>query len=311
MFRILSGIFLGWSLGANDAANVFGTAVASRIITFSVAVTILTIFVTTGAVLQGDEGIHTLESLTDQDLNSAFVLSLAAALTVGIMTYFALPVSTSQAVVGAILGIAIALQQTVSWGHLRKVILCWVGTPLGAMLIAFLLYKSFQYLLDKITINLFLLNKLVKYGLLASGAYGAYALGANNVANVTGVFVGAGLLTVRWATLIGGISIALGAITYSKRVMLTVGGGVVKLDGFSAFVSVLAAAITVHIYAEIGVPVSTSQAIVGAVFGIGLALGMQAVHKRTLSHIMLGWIATPIIAGLIAFVIMVGVLWGI
>lgn len=301
MFRLVSGIFLGWSLGANDAANVFGTAVASRIIRFSTAAAIIALFVIVGAVFQGAEGIRTLESLTTQDLNSAFIASLAAALTVTLMTYLALPVSTSQAVVGAILGIAIALQQSISWGALRKVVLCWIGTPIGAMVLSFLLYKTFQFLFDRLKLNLIFLSRVVKYGLLLSGAYGAYALGANNVANVTGVFFGAGLIPLHWATLLGGISIALGAITYSKRVMLTVGGGLVKLDGFSAFIAVFAQAITVHVYAEVGVPVSTSQAIVGAVFGIGLAVGMRSVNNRMLAHIVLGWIATPLVSGILSF----------
>ena len=220
------------------------------------------------------------------------------------MTYLSLPVSTSQAVVGAILGIAIALHQEVYLGGLRKVVLCWVGTPIGAMLISFVLYKLFQYILTKITLNILLLNILIKYGLLLSGMYGAYALGANNVANVTGIFAGAGLISIQTATIIGGVSIALGAVTYSKRVMLTVGGGLVKLDGFSAFIAVLSEAITIHIYAIIGVPVSTSQAIVGAVLGIGIALGTRSINNRTLFNIVIGWISTPLIAGILAFVMM-------
>ena len=303
MFRLISGIFLGWSLGANDSANVFGTAVASRVIKFSVAATITAIFVIAGAVLQGTRGMHTLGNLTSQDLNSAFISSLAAALTVTVMTYLSLPVSTSQAVVGAILGIGFTLQQNINWGSLQKVVLCWVGTPIGAMLIAFFLYKLFQYILGKVKVNLLFLNTFIKWGLLLSGAYGAYALGANNVANVTGVFAEAGLITVRWATIIGGMSIALGSVTYSKRVMLTVGGGLVKLDGFSAFVAVLSEAITVHIYAEIGVPVSTSQAIIGAVLGIGMAVGSRSVNNRTLINIVLGWLSTPLIAGIVASLI--------
>lgn len=225
MFRLISGIFLGWSLGANDSANVFGTAVACRVIKFSVAAIILSIFVIAGSILEGSGGMHTLSGLTEQNVNSAFIASLAAALAVTIMTYLSLPVSTSQAVVGAILGIAIALHQEVHLGGLRKVVLCWVGTPIGAMLISFVLYKLFQYILAKITLNILLLNSLIKYGLLLSGMYGAYALGANNVANVTGIFAGAGLISIQMATIIGGVSIALGAVTYSKRVMLTVGGG--------------------------------------------------------------------------------------
>lgn len=304
MFRLLSGIFLGWSLGANDSANIFGTAVACRAIKFSLAAVITSIFVIIGAVLQGAEGMHTLGNLTAQDLNSAFVSSFAAALTVTVMTYLSLPVSTSQAVVGAILGIGFALQQDINWGGLQKVVLCWIGTPVGAMVISFVLYKVFQQILSHFTLNIISINVLIRYGLLISGAYGAYALGANNVANVTGVFANANLITFQHATLIGGISIAFGAITYSKRVMLTVGAGLVKLDGFSAFIAVLSEAITVHIYAEIGVPVSTSQAIVGAVVGIGMVMGVRTINNRTLINILLGWLSTPLIAGSVAFIIL-------
>ncbi len=304
MFRLLSGIFLGWSLGANDSANVFGTAVASRVLKSSVAATITAIFVIIGAVLQGAEGMHTLNDLTAQDINSAFISSLAAALTVTVMTYLSLPVSTSQAVVGAILGIGFALQQEINWGGLQKIVLCWIGTPVGAMLISFVLYKLFQFILGKFKLNILSLDPFIKWGLIISGAYGAYALGANNVANVTGVFAGAGLITVRWATSIGGVSIGVGASTYSKRVMMTIGSGLVQLDGFTAFIAVLAEAITIHIYAEIGVPVSTSQAIVGAVLGIGLALGMKTINNRTLFNICAGWLATPLISGAVAFLMM-------
>ena len=170
------------------------------------------------------------------------------------------------------------------------------------MIMSFFLYKVFQVILGTLTLNLLSINRVVKVGLLLSGAYGAYALGANNVANVTGVFVEAGLLSLRGAVWLGSLSIALGAVTYSKNVMLTVGAGLVKLDGFSAFIAVLAEAITVHIYAEIGVPVSTSQAIVGAVIGIGMVMGMRTINNRTLMNIVAGWVTTPLVSGSVAYV---------
>lgn len=304
MFRLLSGVFLGWSLGANDSANIFGTAVASGAVRFRIAVTMTAFFVFAGSVLEGTEGMHTLGGLTAQDLNSAFISALAAALAVTLMTVLSLPVSTSQAVVGAILGIGFALQQPIYWGGLRKVVLCWIGTPIGAMLIAWFLYTLSRRILALIKVDILSLSTFIRYGLLISGAYGAYALGANNVANVTGVFAGAGLITVQMATVIGGLSIAFGTVTYSKHVMLTVGSGLVPLDGFSAFIAVLSEAITVHIYAVIGVPVSTSQAIVGAVLGIGIAVGARSVNNRTLLHIVTGWLATPLIAGILSFAFM-------
>lgn len=301
MFRLFSGIFLGWALGANDAANVFGTAVASRVLRFSIAAAITAIFVIAGALLQGDEGMRTLSDLTAQDLDTAFISTLAAAVTTTGMTYLALPVSTSQAMVGAILGIGLTRDQPIHWNGLKKVVICWVGTPVGAMVAAFALYHLFRWMLGQFTFGLLTLNALVKYGLLLSGAYGAYALGANNVANVTGVFAAAGLISIAQAAQIGGLSIALGAATFGKRVMLTVGGEIVPLDGFSAFIAVLAQAITVHFYAEIGVPVSTSQAIIGAVLGIGMVMGMKTVNLRVLLHIVIGWLSTPVISGLAAF----------
>ncbi len=304
MFRLFSGIFLGWSLGANDAANVFGTAVASRVVRFSVAAAITAVFVIAGAVLQGAQGMRTLSNLTAQDLNTAFISTLAAALTTTVMTILALPVSTSQAMVGAILGIGLTLGQPINWNGLNKVAICWIGTPVGAMMLAFVLYHLFRWILGKFTFGILTLNAIIKYGLLFSGAYGAYALGANNVANVTGVFAAAGLISVAQATLIGSISIMLGVVTFGKRVMLTVGGELVHLDGFSAFVAVLAQAITVHIYAEIGVPVSTSQAIIGAVLGIGMVMGMKTVNLRVLLNIFIGWISTPVISGFVAFAIL-------
>ena len=100
-----SGLFLGWSLGANDAANVFGTAVGSRMVRFSTAAAIASLFVILGAVFQGAGATHGLGKLGEIDaLPGAFMVALSAALTVYWMTKARLPVSTSQAIVGAIVG---------------------------------------------------------------------------------------------------------------------------------------------------------------------------------------------------------------
>lgn len=100
---------MGWSLGANDSANIFGTAVFSRMVKFRTALIWLCIFIVLGSILQGAAGMHTLSGLVEQNLNTAFITALAAALTVTVMTYLNLPVSTSQAMVGAIIGIGIVM----------------------------------------------------------------------------------------------------------------------------------------------------------------------------------------------------------
>ncbi len=302
MFSLLGGVFLGWSLGSNDASNVFGTAVSSKMLKFWTAAVLASVFVVIGALVSGQAGIETLKGLTSVSLEQAVISSVAAAITVTIMTFLRLPVSTSQAVVGAIMGIGI-LNNQINLSGLGKVVACWVGTPVGALIISIPLYYMAAAIYNRLNMNLFRADSALRFGLVAAGAYGAYALGANNVANVTAVFVGAGLITVFLATLIGGVSIALGILTYSKSVMETVGKKLVKLDPFSAFVVVLAEAITVHIYTIIGVPVSTSQAVIGAVVGIGIVKGAHTVRKKTLKNILLAWLLTPVVACFIALVI--------
>jgi len=295
MLALLGGVFLGWSLGANDASNAFGSAVSSRMIQFRTAAVLASIFVVAGALLEGRAGIETLQGLTQLSLQKAVVSSIAAAITVAIMTVLGLPVSTSQAVVGAILGVGF-LNRQLNIEGLGKVVACWFGTPVGGLLIAMIAYKILALLYNSCKIDLFKSDILLRISLIAAGSYAAYALGANNVANVTAVFVGAGHISALTATLIGGLSIALGILTFSRSVMETVGRKLVRLDPFSALVVVLAEGITVHLYTFVGVPVSTSQAVIGAVLGVGLVKGMSTVSKRTLINILIGWFLTPAIA---------------
>lgn len=299
---LLGGIFLGWSLGANDASNVFGSAVTSKMLKFRTAAILGAVFVLIGSLMEGQAGIETIKGLTQLNLEQAAVSSAAAAVTVTIMTILGLPVSTSQAVVGAIFGIGI-LNRQINVIGLGKVLACWFGTPIGAMLIAIMSFKLVAAFYNRLNITIIQSDILIRLALIVVGSYGAYALGANNVANVTAVYVGAGLLTVFSAALIGGLSIGFGILTYSKKVMETVGNKLVRLDSFSALIVILAEALTVHFYTFVGVPVSTSQAVIGAVLGVGIVKGINTVSKRTLINIFIAWFFTPFVATLMAIAI--------
>ena len=164
---------------------------------------------------------------------------------------------------------------------------------------AVVVYRALAAINNRLSLSLLESDMFLRVGLVAAGSYGAFALGANNVANVTAVYVGAGHLSMMTATLVGGLSIGLGIFTFSKRVMVTVGSRLVRLDPFSALVVLLAEAITVHFYTFVGVPVSTSQAVIGAVIGIGLLKGIRTVSARTLLSILSGWVLTPLIAAVL------------
>ncbi len=300
MLPLTGGLYLGWALGANDASNVFGTAVASRIISFRKACVLCSVAIILGAMLQGEGGIHTLSGLTAQTQTSLLVVSVSAAITVTLMTIMRLPISTSQAIVGSIAGISLATD-SMHWGGLAKVVICWIATPIGAMVIAYVLYKLLAAFIRHVPMSILTRDKILWGGLLIVGTYGSYALGANNVANATGIFSGQieGISDSQLA-LFGGIAIAVGVLTYSKRVMMAVGSGVMPMDAFTAFVAVSSMAVTVHIFAVIGVPVSTSQAIIGSIMGIGAIRGVYAIKFRSLRNIGFGWLLTPAISLILA-----------
>jgi PiT family inorganic phosphate transporter len=300
MFSLAGGLYLGWALGANDASNVFGTAVASRIVGFWRAAVICALAILAGAVLQGYGGIHTLSGLAVQTKTTVLIISIAAAITVTLMTIFRLPISTSQAMVGAIAGIGLSTN-SMRWQGLIKVVVCWISTPIGAMAVSLVLYWIYRSILKILSISILTRDKLLWGGLILVGVYGSYALGANNVANATGIYSGQiPGLSDRLLALIGGGAIALGVLTYSRRVMLAVGSGIMKLDAFTALVAVSSMAMTTHVFALIGVPVSTSQAIVGAIIGVGMIHGVQNLRLSVLRNIAVGWLLTPIVAFILA-----------
>ncbi len=295
MLKYTGGFFLGVSLGANDGANVFGTAVASRMVKYFTAVMLASAFILIGSFLEGSSGIETLRNITTQNAGTAFVCTLAAAITVTTMTLLRLPVSTSQAAMGAIPGIGF-MNNTVNLQGLQKVILCWIGTPIGGIFFAVILYMVVGKIFKILSLNLFSTDTLIHILLVLGGCYGAYAFGANNVANVVGVYASDTDLSLHNLALVGGLSISLGVILFSKPVMMTIGENIVKLDAFSSMIVLYAHSLTVHLYAMIGFPVSSSQAVVGAVLGIGIIKGLQTVHGKVLTGIAIGWIATPAVS---------------
>jgi PiT family inorganic phosphate transporter len=291
-FYLSSGLFLGWSLGANHAGNVFGTAVGTRMVKFQTAAIVCTVFVILGATLSGAGAAHTLGKLGAVNaLAGAFTVSLSAALTVFVMTRFGLPVSTSEAMVGGILGWNLYTSSATDAGSLGKIVATWVMCPLLAAAFAAILFIAVRAWHRRSSLHMLRMDSRTRWGLLIAGAFGAYSLGANNIANVMGVFlpdnpfhdiVIAGVLKVNAAQqlfFLGAAAIGVGVFTYSRRVIETVGHGVMQFSPLAALVVVLAHSIVLFLFASQGlehflashhlptiplVPVSSSQAVIGA-----------------------------------------------
>jgi PiT family inorganic phosphate transporter len=330
LFFLSSGLFLGWSLGANDAANVFGTAVGTRMIRFRNAALICSFFVIVGAIVGGAGAAHTLGKLGAVNaLGGAFMVALSAGFTVYLMTRMSLPVSTSQAIVGAIIGWNLFSGSPTDSSALAKIVSTWVACPLLAAVFAMFFYIVFIRLLVRFPVHLLWEDTLLRWGLILVGAFGAYSLGANNIANVMGVFVPVApfrtlalpgpfsFTGAQQLFLLGGLAISVGIFTYSRRVMETVGGNLLRLTPQMALIVVLSQAVVLYLFSsqELSawltghglpaiplVPVSSSQAVIGAVLGLGILRGGRGIRFRVFGEIALGWVTTPVVACVISFI---------
>jgi len=135
----------------------------------------------------------------------------------------------------------------------------------------------------------------------------AFSHGANDVANaigpVAGIIgivqtgsVGTTIGTPYWLLAIGGIGIAIGCLTWGRRVMRTVGAKITNLNHTRGFSVEFAAATTVLVASKIGMPVSTSHTVVGAVIGVGLARGLESIDLSVIKKIIISWLLTVPIA---------------
>ena len=142
-----------------------------------------------------------------------------------------------------------------------------------------------------------------------TSCYVAFSHGANDVANAIGPVAGiiplatTGVLDSStsiptWLLALGGIGIGVGCLTWGKRVMKTVGNRITSLTNTRGFSVDFGAATTVLICSKLGLPISTSHTVVGAVIGVGLARGLEAIDLSVIKKIIVSWVLTlPIAAG--------------
>lgn len=329
-FFLSSGLFLGWSLGANDAANIFGTAVGSKMVRFTPIALLASVFVILGAVYGGAGTSETLGELGAVNaLAGSFMVALSAALSIYLMVRVGITVSTSQAIVGAIIGWNLYAGRATDYETLAKVVSTWVLCPLISGILAIFLYLLLKKLIKCSSIHLLMQDQLTRIAMFITAAIGAYALGANNIANVVGVFVKSCpfkplnigniilLNPEQVLFLLGAMAVGIGIMTYSKKAIMTVGNNLMKMSPMVALIVVLAqsavlllfSSTSLHAWLEASslptiplVPVSSSQAVIGAILGIGLIKGGRGINWLIVRKIVIGWISAPLMAMIICFI---------
>jgi PiT family inorganic phosphate transporter len=154
---------------------------------------------------------------------------------------------------------------------------------------------------------------------IMTSCYVALAHGANDVANAIGPM--ATIFTINsegsipnevsipvYLLVIGGIGIAVGIMTWGYRVIRTLGSKITKLTNTRGFAVDFGAATTVLVASKLGMPISTTHTVVGAIIGVGLARGLEAVDLRIIKKIVASWLITVPIAAFTCAIIYLGLI---
>lgn len=291
--------------GFHDSANSIATIVSTRVLSPRLAVMWAAFFNFVAFAFFGLHVANTIgKGIIDITIMDKAVIfgTLVGACGWNIITwYFGLPTSSSHALIGGMIGAALvkAGPQALIWkGILKTVAFIFISPILGLILglgigiaVYWLFRKSAPFQVDHI----------FRKGQLVSAAFYSMGHGGNDAQKTMGIIAGllfsAGLLGEKfyvpfWIVIACYVAISLGTMFGGWRIVKTMGQKVAKLKPVDGFCAEFGAAITLFISTALGVPVSTTHTITGAIMGIGSLKRLSAVKWGVAGTIVWAWILT-------------------
>ncbi len=309
-------VLLAFAIGSND--ETFASVVGVKRLSVRTAVIMGAVIAIIGGFLLSEKVGKTLRddispSLFDAAINpdqTAILISIYVAMAISLIlaSVFGLPISSTEALVGAIIGLSIAKGNKIVWGMsgMGKVLLTWTTSPIIGFTISFLIMKFVNYILSK-TVTSFRkhdrANSIFGVLLLGMVVWTGLSRAGNDINNaiapIVPLFSDGGYWYSRLPLLIGGIGLGLGLIIIGWRVLKTLGNEVVELTPESAFVTEGSAAIIVFLAVIIGIPVSGTMVLVSAFIGAGVGM-KKPINYKTLRMIGIFVVLTPVISAICA-----------
>jgi len=308
-----SSFFIAWCIGSNDASNPTETAVGAGALSLRKALLLFSVFAGVGAIAQGWMVMKTLGKgvVPQVDIYGAIASVVGAGIWITVASYKGIPVSTSQSITGAVVGVGFAYVlmgrlalDGIKWDVVVKIILSWITSPVASVFLAAALYVLFFKTIARQRGAVKALRLLLIFSLIFS----AYSFGANDVGNATGVYLAVtqemlGLPdthTRLFLAVLGSMGIALGGFTLGRKVIATVAYRVTRLEMITGAAAELSNALVVWLFTTLpymffgyGMPISTTHASVSSVIGVGLArYGVRGVNWRIVLLIVLSWLLT-------------------
>jgi sulfate permease len=305
---ILACIALALNIGGNNSAAEMAPAYGAGARTKREALILVAIFSFIGACMAGDRVVHTLASgvvkpaaLSDHT-GAALVITGAALTTVGLANFLKLPIATSHATVGALVGFGLSTN-SVYWEQVFVMVVWWLVTPMLALLMAYgagkIIYRpSSRAWFTTVRTSVKQSPLLVRIFLTISGCFLAFSAGSNGLAKAIGPLVGTGGLDPSVINLIGGASLALGAICIGPRVLETVSHKITPVNSVTAVCVETICGIILFCATMAGIPISVAELVTCAVVGFsGAQSGIQSTwQNQHVNRIFKLWIVCPFLS---------------
>jgi inorganic phosphate transporter, PiT family len=310
---VVVALVFDYTNGFHDAANAIATSVSTRALTPRIALLLAAVMNFVGAFL-GQEVANTVGSVISppSGIQGLIVVmgGLLGAITWNLITwYYGLPSSSSHALIGGLVGAAIASGSTVEWATvIDKVVIPMIVSPIFAFTAAFLLMLAIMWIFHRR--NPHRVNRGFRFMQTISAAGMALGHGLQDaqktmgvifLALLTGGYVGANDSLPPWVIVTSAAAISLGTWSGGWRIMRTLGRRIIHLDPARGFSAESVAATTLYITAFVyEAPISTTHTITSAVMGVGATKRFSAVRWGVARSIVTAWVLTFPMAGLAA-----------
>jgi len=310
---IVVALAFDYTNGFHDAANAIATSISTRALTPRLALTLAAVMNFAGAFL-GQAVATTVSDVIDPPNGSSglvvVIAGLLGAITWNLVTwYFGLPSSSSHALIGGLVGAALASGTVIHWKAIEdKVLIPMVASPLVGFVVAFLLMLAIMWTFRRR--NPSRINRGFKLAQTVSASAMALGHGLQDAQKTMGVIflalVTSGHATAGeglpwWVIAAAATAISLGTYSGGWRIMRTMGRGIIHLDPPRAFSAEATAATILYITAYVyKAPVSTTHIITAGVMGAGATRRRSAVRWGVARTIVTAWVLTFPAAGAVA-----------
>jgi PiT family inorganic phosphate transporter len=300
---LVIAIIIAFGIGGNDEsfAGIYG----SRILNMKQIMILATIFAITGALLLGEAVSKTVGKGILVDLDDPIIITILTSTAIWLIVSSALglPISTTHATIGAVIGLGIALNASLDWLKIVELSIWWVLSPIIGYIVSFFVFILMRNYKMKHLNGFQSLEKNEKaftYIVLVVICITAFSRAGNDCSNAVGIVVGVGDIQINLLLLITGLSLAGGLLVLGRGVIKNV-GRITELYPSTAFASQIPTAAILFLGTTLGIPLSGSHMLVASL--VGLSKASHTPVKKGLWKIVLVWFLTFPMAGFLAILL--------